>query len=79
MEALQFGDKAASTKLERVTATEALQLFSVVALKCDYIKTRANSRELLWYLLGVLGDDHPELSDLIRSCISRDFKFDEDF
>lgn len=51
---------------------EALQLFASLAPKCDYLKSRANSRELLYYMLGTLGDDHPELSALICSCLARD-------
>lgn len=49
-----------------------LQLFLSVAPKCEHLQHHANSREFAIYMLGFIGDDHPELVTLIRACLSRD-------
>lgn len=49
-----------------------LQLFLSVAPKCEHLQHHANSREFAIYMLGFIGDDHPELVTLIRACLARD-------
>lgn len=49
-----------------------LQFFLSVAPKCEHLQHHANSREFAIYMLGFIGDDHPELSTLIRACLARD-------
>lgn len=52
---------------------DTLQLFASGATKApEYLKNKANSRDFALYMLGFLGEDHPELSNLICACLSRD-------